>query len=148
MSNLISHMRTSAEAGNANAQFNLGVLLGNGLDDKGRFIGVQRDEAISWLRKAAESGLSRAQCKLAELYAAGDEAGDLEQAGAWFLVAMDNTDGGGRQTARDGFEKLTRRLSPEELVRARDNAETWTIRIENGRTTREHAFNVLTARRA
>ena len=57
MSNLVSHMRTSAEAGNPDAQFNLAVILGNGFDDHGRFIGAQREEALTWLRLCAAGQL-------------------------------------------------------------------------------------------
>ena len=85
MSNLVSHMRASAEAGNADAQFNLAVILGNGFDDRGRFIGSQREEALTWLRKAANAGLCRAQCKLAQTYAGSDTVEDFERdvRGSW-----------------------------------------------------------------
>ena len=44
MNNLVAHMRTSAEAGNADAQFNLAVMLGNGfgLSVRRRFFGSIR----------------------------------------------------------------------------------------------------------
>ena len=143
MSNLVTHMRTSAEAGNADAQFNLGVLLDNGFDDKGRFVGAKREEAISWLRKAAKNGLSRAQCKLAQIYAAGENPADLERAGSWFMVAMDNASGGGGISARDGFEKVARRLSSEQLSRVQACAVAWTTRIEAARDLRERALSAL-----
>jgi TPR repeat protein len=143
MSNLVAHMRESAEAGNADAQFNLAVILGNGFDDKGRFIGAQREEALAWLNKAAHSGLCRAQCKLAQTYADSDVAEDLEHACAWFLVALDNTNGGSRQAARDGYEKIARLLQPEQVKLARANAKAWGMKIKAGRNTRENAINAL-----
>ena len=55
-----------AEAGNIDAQFNLGVMYSNGL-------GVSQDyaEAAKWFRLAAEQGLAEAQFNLATLYARG-----------------------------------------------------------------------------
>jgi len=55
-----------AEAGDAEAQFNLGVLYKNGL-------GVQQDydEALKWYRKAAEQGYAIAQTNLGFMYDQG-----------------------------------------------------------------------------
>jgi TPR repeat protein len=147
MSNLVAHMRTSAEAGDANAQFNLAIILGNGFDERGRFVGAQRDEAVLWLRKAADSGLGRAQCKLAQTYAESDSPQEQEEACAWFLVALDNADGGHRQTAREGYEKIARLLQPEQVERARTNAKAWRVRIKIGRNAREQAINALALKR-
>jgi hypothetical protein len=52
-------LRKKAEAGDAAAQFSLGLRYGNGE-------GVPKDyaEAMKWLRKAAEQGDASAQCDL------------------------------------------------------------------------------------
>jgi len=147
MSNLMIHMRTSAEAGNVDAQFNLAVILGNGFDDRGRFIGAQREEALLWLRKAADAGLCRAQCKLAQTYAEGETPEEQEEACAWFLVALDNNDGGGRQAARDGYEKIARVLQPEQVESARKKAKAWRRTIKTGRDSRQQAINALATKR-
>jgi hypothetical protein len=143
MSNLVTHMRASAEAGNVEAQFNLAVIVGNGFDDRGRFIGAQRDEALLWLRKAADGGLCRAQCKLAQTFAEGDTPEEWEEACAWFLVALDNGDGGSRQAARDVYEKLARVLQPDQIERAQISAKAWISKIKTSRDTREQAINAL-----
>ncbi|MCD6073776.1 MAG: repeat, subfamily [Rhodospirillales bacterium] len=147
MSNLVTHMRTSAEAGNVDAQFNLAVILANGFDDRGRFIGAQREEALTWLQKAADAGLCRAQCKLAQTFAENDSPEDQETACTWFLVALDNRDGGSRQAARDGYEKLARIMAPEQLERARKTARAWRVKIKTGRNAREQAINALATKR-
>ena len=59
----------AAEAGDARAQCNLGILYDNGLDDNGYVIEGNRPQAMRWLLAAAEQGLPRAQIKLAEVYA-------------------------------------------------------------------------------
>jgi TPR repeat protein len=56
-----------AEAGDARAQCNLGILYGNGLDDNGYAVEGDRPQAIKWLLAAAEQGLPRAQIELAEM---------------------------------------------------------------------------------
>lgn len=55
-----------AEQGNANAQFQIGMLYANGQ-------GVANDdkEAVKWFSKAAEQGYMEAQTKLGFMYAAG-----------------------------------------------------------------------------
>jgi len=55
----VSWYRRAAEAGNAAAQFNLGVCYANG-------DGVAKDaeQAVSWYRRAAEAGHADAQFNL------------------------------------------------------------------------------------
>jgi TPR repeat protein len=75
--------RAAAEAGQAEAQFDLGVLYAQGR-------GVQRDltEAARWYRKAADQGNATAQFALGQMYSRGwgvprDEADALR----WFQMA-------------------------------------------------------------
>ena len=55
-----------AQAGNANAQYNLGVLYDTG-------VGVSKDEkeAVKWYTKSAEQGFARAQSFLGVCYYKG-----------------------------------------------------------------------------
>src|SRR5438045_9051110 len=59
----------AAEAGDAGAQCNLGILYGNGLDDNCHAVEANPPQAVRWLLAAAEQGLARATAKLAETYA-------------------------------------------------------------------------------
>jgi TPR repeat protein len=54
-----------ALAGDAESQFNLGVLYVNGRDDNGHPIPGNSAESIKWLLAPAKQGLPRAQIKLA-----------------------------------------------------------------------------------
>jgi len=63
------HLLEAAERGDAEAQFNLGVIYENGLNDSRYAAEGNRPEAVRWLLAAAEQGLPRAQIKLAEIYA-------------------------------------------------------------------------------
>lgn len=126
MNNIMVHVREAAERGEANSQFNLGIFYDNGLDDNGHAVPNNRREAIKWLRKAAQQGLTRAQCKLAEILA---EESASEQAYAWFLVARENSDGGNGQSAQAGLKRMAARLSPEQIARATKLARGWVSRI-------------------
>ena len=75
--------KESAEAGKAEAQFDLGVLYAQGK-------GVRRDltQAVAWYRKSAEQGNAAAQFALGQLYSRGwgvprDEADAIR----WFQLA-------------------------------------------------------------
>ena len=59
----VAELRVMANAGNAGAQFNLGVMYDRGL-------GVPQDdvEAASWYRKAANAGDLDAKNRLKKLY--------------------------------------------------------------------------------
>jgi TPR repeat protein len=54
-----------ALAGDAESQFNLGVLYVNGRDHNGHPIPGNSAESIKWRLAAAKQGLPRAQIKLA-----------------------------------------------------------------------------------
>ena len=57
----------AAEAGDADSQYNLGILCDNGMDDNEYPVAGNRRQAVKWLLAAAEQGSPRAQVKLAEL---------------------------------------------------------------------------------
>ena len=78
--------KQKAEAGDANAQYNLGIMYYEPN-------GVPRDyaEAMSWYRKAADQGLASAQYKLGWMYYRGDGVQkDLVQAHLWFNIGAAN----------------------------------------------------------
>ena len=75
-----------AEQGDANVQFNLGVMYEDGL-------GVKQDdfEAVKWYRKAAEQGYADAQANLGSAYSAGRGVRqDYIEAVKWFKKAAEN----------------------------------------------------------
>ena len=77
-----------AELGDAEAQFNLGVLYDEGA-------GVERNlaTAADWYRKAAEQGFIDAQTNLGILYYHGLGVDrDHEAAARWFRLAADQGD--------------------------------------------------------
>jgi TPR repeat protein len=123
----------AAEAGDARAQYNLGILYDNGLDDNGYIVAGNRPEAVRWLLAAAEQGLPRAQVKLAEVYGEAPDVSDSHAtAGGWFLVAALGLDGIHLHRARSGFERIASHLTPAQIARARRFARDWTPRQPEG----------------
>ncbi len=76
--------RPLAKQGNANAQYNLGVMY-----DKGRGVPQDYAEAVKWYRKAAEQGHAKAQYSLGVRYANGRGVpqDDAEAVGWWRKAA-------------------------------------------------------------
>ena len=129
---------TAAKGGDAVAQFNLGVLLKNRVDDNGHAIesgkvAIMRAEAVRWLLSAAEQDLPRAQLQLAEAYAADGKAPEnYAKAAGWFLVAMTRLSGVHRQRARTGFELVRSRLTPAQITKATHFARIWKPKTVHG----------------
>jgi TPR repeat protein len=124
--NITKQLLLAAESGDAAAQFNLGVLCESRLDDNGYSIDGNRAEAIKWLLAAAEQGLPRAQTKLAEMYADGPATPENAiKACAWFLLATTRLVGIHRHRAQSGYERVSSRLTPAQLARARRFALDW-----------------------
>ncbi len=117
----------AAEAGDARAQCNLGILYDNGLDDNGYIVEGNRPQAVRWLLAAAEQGLPRAQVKLAKVYADGpDISGSHATACGWFLLAAMGLRGIHRHSARSGYERIASHLTPAQIAEARRFARDWT----------------------
>jgi TPR repeat protein len=84
----IAALRVEANAGDANAQYNLGVMYETGH-------GVPEDyaQAVSWFRQAADQGLAGAQFNLGVMYRNGDGVPqDYAQAVAWYRQAAEQRD--------------------------------------------------------
>ena len=90
-----------AEQGDANVQFNLGVMYAEGQ-------GVKQDdfEAVKWYRQAAEQGYANAQAILGFSYLLGQSGVQVNKSLAkeWFGKACDN----GNQNGCEYYGKLNR----------------------------------------
>jgi len=79
----IGNIKTRAEKGDAQAQFQLGRMHELGID-----VVPNPVKAVKWYRKAAEQGLAQAQYNLGRMYYAGDGvAQNSKQAVEWLLKA-------------------------------------------------------------
>jgi hypothetical protein len=85
----VKEFRAAAEAGNADAQFNMALMYERG-------IGVSKDEqeSVVWYQKSAEQGNSNAQFNLAVMYENGrGTTVDYYQAHQWYRKAAVHGDG-------------------------------------------------------
>ena len=86
---MMKHLLQAAEGGDAESQFNLGIIYENGLDDSRYAVEGSRPQAMRWFLAAAEQGLPRAQLKLAEIHAAEPDIPESSvTACGWYLLAM------------------------------------------------------------
>lgn len=126
----------AAAKGDPDAEYNLGIMYDNRIDDHGNAvaptddndipIASNRAEAMKWMRRAAEHGQRRAQMRLAELYAAGPAAArNYGSACQWFIIAMHGLDGVHRQHAQDGYDSVRSQLTTTEVLAARRRARDW-----------------------
>lgn len=102
--------RPLAELGDAEAQYNLGVMYDEGA-------GVDHDlaRAAAWYRKAAEQGFLDAQTNLGLMYYHGQGVPrNYREALKWFRLAAEQGD----QEASTFLDKVRRRLPAEPLSTA------------------------------
>ena len=113
----IAELKKQAAAGDAKAQYNLGVSYVNGE-------GVARDEAeaVRWFRKAAEQGYVKAQYNLGAAYATGrgvpkDEA----EAYFWLNLGASALD----EEVRSARDQVGRNLTPEKRQEIQERCRKW-----------------------
>jgi TPR repeat protein len=116
----------AARNGDADAQFNLGVLYDNRMDHNGYTIPGSRVEAIKWLLAAAEQGLPRAQIRLGEMYLEQpDNAGSHADACFWLLLAKDQLSNAHREQAQSAYDRVAAGLTPAQIAAVTKRAGLW-----------------------
>ena len=102
--------RPLAEQGDADAQYNLGLMYADG-------VGVPENdaEAVKWYSKAAEQGHAQGQTNLAAMYALGKgvPVNDVK-AYMWWSSAKAL----GNEMAARNLEKLSVRMTPAQIAEA------------------------------
>jgi hypothetical protein len=115
-------LRERAANGDADAQFTLGKNY-----EAGRG-GLKRDyaEAANWYRKSADQGNVYAQASLGIFYHAGKGVPqDNVQAEMWFLIAVDRSPQGDRDTILEMRDSVAAHLTPEQKSEAQRLAHEW-----------------------
>ncbi len=118
--------RLAAEQGDAHAQYNLGVMYGNGR-------GVPRDEtgAVRWFQLAAEQGDALAQYHLGFKYATGvGVSQDYVAAYMWLDLAGAQSSGDDRKAFVKGREAVAARMTSEQIADAQWLAREWNPTVE------------------
>ncbi len=115
-------MKPLAEQGLASAQYNLGIMYGEGL-------GVPQDyaEAVKWYRKAAYHGHAGAQYNLGIMYGEGlGVPQDYVQAHMWFnLAAAGLPPGEVRDSAAKNQDIVAKLMTPAQIAEAQRLAGKW-----------------------
>jgi TPR repeat protein len=120
------HLIQAAERGDAEAQFNLGVMYENGLLDSRYVTEGSRSEAMRWYLAAAEQGLARAQVKLGEIYAgAADQPAGLVEACKWYLLAANGLRGGPLQKVQSAYQRIAACLTPVQAAEVSRSVQSW-----------------------
>ena len=116
--------KKKAEAGDAEAQYNLGVLYDNGM-------GVPKDfaESAKWWRLAAEQGYANAQTNLGDMYYDGTGVPkDLVQAHVWWNIAGAN----GHEDAKKKLEFIEMQMTDSQKEKAMDLARDLFAKLPKG----------------
>ena len=111
----VNWYRKAAVQGDADAQYNLGVMY-----DTGEGVPENDVEAVNWYRKAAEQGHASAQFNLGVMYANG--AGVPENniyAYVWFSISAAQ----GNETAKTNKNILAGRMTREQIGEAQSLAQ-------------------------
>ena len=108
---------TLADRGDADAQFNLGLLY-----NKGKGVPQNYAEAMIWFRKAAEQGHPVAKLNLGVMYAEGRGVQqDYVRAHMWFNLSAAQ----GEQKAVKALDMAERRMTPVQIAEAQKLAREW-----------------------
>jgi GAF domain/Sel1 repeat/PilZ domain len=112
-----AELQKLADLGDAEAQYQMGVLSHNGE-------GVPHDDAraMRWFLRAAEQGHVAAQSHLGAYYWAGRGVPeDLSQAYFWSTIAL----AGGDENSKSRLEGLASQMTRAQVLAARQQAEIW-----------------------
>ena len=115
-----------AEAGDADAQYNMGMMYDNGDE-----VPQDKDEAMKWMRKAAEKGNAKAQNNLGGSYYNGDGVPqDKAKASMFFNLAAAK----GHENGKDNSEQIKKRMTKEQIAEGQKLTREWVERKakENG----------------
>jgi uncharacterized protein len=106
----LQEWRPLAEQGDAEAQYNLGIMYSNGQ-------GVIQDdtEAVNWYRKAAEQGSARAQFNLGGMYSMGQGViQDNILAHMWYNIGGAN----GNEKGSEVRDIIAKSMTPQAIEQA------------------------------
>jgi TPR repeat protein len=97
-----SEWKSSAEQGEARAQYNLGWMY-----EKGKGVLKDPKQAVKWYRKGAEQGHSKAQYNLGLMYINGTGIlKDLGKAKHWINKAYEGGDAEASKLAKENWDKF------------------------------------------
>ncbi len=103
--------------GNAEAQFNLGLMYAKGL-----WVSQNDGEAVKWYRKAAEQGHDQARLNLGLTYYNGlGVAQNSVEGFKWAILSADQ----GNKQAKEIMDLMIKKMTPEQINEAEEEAKEW-----------------------
>jgi len=106
----------AAEQGNADAQFNLGLMYA-----KGEGVYPHYAEAVKWVCKATEQDDAEAQFHLGNMYVCGDDPARNAKAYMWFSLAAAQGD----EQAKAALGKIESEMTLDQIAKAQKRAVAW-----------------------
>ena len=122
----LAALRSKANAGDAEAQFNLGVMYRVGR-------GVPQDdvEAVSWFRQAADQGYGPAQNILGNAYSFGRGVPqDYVEAHKWRNLAASRASAENQKEYAENRDALAAVMTPQQIADAQKLAREWLAAFE------------------
>ena len=117
-----------AKKGNAEAQYNLGVMY-----RAGRGVPQDYKEARKWYRLAAEQGNALAQFNLGWMYASGKGVPqDYVQSHMWFNIAIANADSEARKEFIVDRDSMAKSMTANQIAKAQELARKCTAKKFKG----------------
>jgi TPR repeat protein len=118
----MTQFRALADEGNVSATYYVGFLYHHGYG-----VPVDYAEAVKWYRKAAAKGDFQSQYYLGKLAEQGNGMErDPVAAHAWYNIAARNAPNPRDAAyARDDARKLERKMTPEQVAKAKQVAAAW-----------------------
>ena len=103
-----------AKQGNADAQYNLGVMY-----EKGQGVPENDKTAVKWYKLAAEQGVADAQTSLGVMYGKGRGVPhDYVRAHMWYNLAASQGD----KNATENRDIVAKKMTPADVSKAKDLA--------------------------
>jgi len=98
--------------------------------------GVPRDstEAVRWLTKSAEQGIASAQGMLGDIFAYGRGGASIDVAAAYKWYTISAANGYDTDRVETLLPELAKKLSNEDVMKAKKTADAWLIKYEIKRT--------------
>ena len=124
---LVEAIRVKANAGDAEAQWLLGLLYANGQG------GVPQDYAqgVAWYRKAAEQGYAAAQSHLGFAYANGQGVPqDYVESHQWMNLAASRASAEDQKRYAEARDAVAKLMTPAQLAEAQKLAREWLAAFE------------------
>jgi TPR repeat protein len=111
------HLRSAAERGDPEAQYNLASLY-----EKGLGVACDLGEALHWYELSAAGGIVEAQASLGLLYATGQQP-NYVRAYLWFQLAAEK----GNAAAKANCGLAETLMTPAQIAEAKALAAAWAM---------------------